>query len=113
MEFTRHQQQFFGAAVEFSSNANSVVNFSSVPKVMICVLEDAFKLKLTANKDFFIRSDGSNSNSGTVDSSGGAWLTLEYALAFIANDIDFQGFQINLTIGAGTFRGLDQLVFRQ
>jgi hypothetical protein len=54
--------------------------------------------------NYYLRSDGSDSNSGTVNSAGGAWLTLQYAIAALAT-VNFNGSPINLNIGAGTYAG--------
>tara|TARA_R110002167_G_scaffold438_1_gene1934 strand:- start:1510 stop:3576 length:2067 start_codon:yes stop_codon:yes gene_type:complete len=47
---------------------------------------------------YYIRSDGSDSNTGTADTAGGAWLTIEKAFTEL---IGSGGHTINL--GAGTF----------
>lgn len=46
--------------------------------------------------DYYVRTDGSNSNDGLADSAGGAWLTLSYALSQVA-----AGDTVH--VGAGTF----------
>jgi hypothetical protein len=62
--------------------------------------------KLTANTNFYVRSDGSNSNNGLANSSGGAWLTLQYAVDYITQNYDCGGYQAFVNVGAGTFAGI-------
>lgn len=57
---------------------------------------------LTANRTYYLRTDGSDSNTGLVDSAGGAWLTLTHALDFIGS-LDISIYNCTLTIGAGTW----------
>jgi hypothetical protein len=61
--------------------------------------------KLTAARTYYVRTDGSNSNNGLANTSGGAWLTLQYAVDWITQNIDCGGNTVTLQVGAGTFAG--------
>ena len=45
--------------------------------------------KLTASTNFYIRTDGSDSNTGLANTAAGAFLTLQGAYDKIANNYDF------------------------
>ena len=61
---------------------------------------------LTANRTYYVRTDGSNSNDGLADTAGGAWLTLQYAYEYVANNLDLGGFIVTINVADGTHAGL-------
>ena len=61
-----------------------------------------FRERLTANRDYYVRSDGSDSNTGLTDSSGGAFLTVGKALS-TARSLDFNAQNVTVHVGAGTY----------
>lgn len=60
---------------------------------------------LTANRTYYVRTDGSNSNNGLANTSGGAWLTLQKAYDTITSTLDLGGFTVTVQIGDGTYTG--------
>lgn len=62
---------------------------------------------LTAARSYFVRSDGSNSNSGLANTAGGAFLTLQKAIDTVAA-LDLSTFGVTITIGlAGSYAGFN------
>lgn len=58
--------------------------------------------RLTASRTYYVRSDGSDSNTGLVDSSGGAFLTIAKALSTAAA-LDCSTFNVTIQVRSGTW----------
>ncbi|RUO97834.1 DUF2793 domain-containing protein [Hyphomicrobium sp.] len=63
---------------------------------------------LAANRTYYIRTDGSDSNDGLANASGRAFLTIQKALN-LAKTIDLNGFVITVQIADGTYTGANSL----
>ena len=57
---------------------------------------------LTANRTYYVRTDGSDSNDGLTNTSGGAFLTINRGIQQIAQ-IDGGGYSATLKVGNGTY----------
>lgn len=60
---------------------------------------------LTANRTYYVRTDGSNGNDGLTNTADGAFLTLQGAWDTIKSAIDVAGYTVTIQIGDGTYSG--------
>ncbi|CAI2935736.1 DUF2793 domain-containing protein [Aminobacter niigataensis] len=56
----------------------------------------------TANRSYFVRTDGSDGNNGLANTSGGAFLTIQKALNAAAS-LDMAGFTVTIQVADGTY----------
>jgi hypothetical protein len=60
---------------------------------------------LTANRTYYVRTDGNDANTGLVNNSGGAWLTPQYAMDWIGTNIDQGSYTVFVQFADGTYDG--------
>lgn len=93
-----------------SSNADSLVSFSAGTK-QVYLGSDATMLswvreKLTAARTYYVRTDGSDSNTGLANTSGGAFLTIQKAIDVICSTLDISaGVTVTVQVADGTYTG--------
>jgi hypothetical protein len=63
---------------------------------------------LTANRTYYVRSDGNDGNSGLANNSGGAFLTIQKAIDTIAA-LDIGIYTVTVQIADGTYTGANVL----
>lgn len=88
-----------------SSNSNAAVSFSSGTKdvVLSVPATNAFgRERIFADRTYYVRSDGSDSNTGRANSAAGAKLTIGGAMAAI-NRLDFGGYVVTLQLQNATY----------
>lgn len=61
--------------------------------------------RLTAARTYYVRADGSDSNTGLANTAGGAFLTIQKAVDTICDTIDTASYSVTVQIADGTYTG--------
>lgn len=59
---------------------------------------------LTATRNYYVRTDGSDSNNGLTNTAGGAFLTIQKAINVVYG-LDLSIYNVTINVGAGTYTG--------
>jgi hypothetical protein len=62
----------------------------------------AGRVVLTANRTYYVRTDGNDANTGLTDTSGGAFRTIQNAINVVSS-IDLASFSVTIQVRNGTF----------
>ena len=79
-------------------------NLSDLASVAAARANLGVREQLTANRTYFVRTDGSDGNNGLANSSGGAFLTIQKAIDTVAA-LDLSIYNVTIQVADGTYAG--------
>jgi len=86
-----------GKLVLYAGSAWATLNYLAGPRE-----------RLTADRTYFVRTDGADSHTGLANSAGGAFLTIQKAIDTVAA-LDLSIHNVTIQVGNGTYTGANTL----
>jgi len=99
-----------------SSYADALISFTAGTKRVMVAMPalqgGSIRERLNAPRTYYVRSDGSDNNTGVADTPTGAFETIWYAVTFVTTTLDLNGQDVTIQVGAGTQASSLQLQYK-
>jgi hypothetical protein len=79
-------------------------NLSDLASLAVARTNLGVREQLTANRTYYVRTDGSDGNNGLANSSGGAFLTIQKAIDTVAA-LDLSIYNVTIQVADGSYGG--------
>lgn len=89
-----------GTPVVFSGTGGDAVRSGTAADVAASLF---FREPLTSARTYYVRADGNDTNTGLVDSAGGAFLTIQKAINVVYGTLDLRSNNVTIQVRTGTF----------
>ncbi len=100
-----------GAVTVAKQNGIWTVGISTTAlQTIISTLITTPRERLTANRTYYVRTDGSDSNNGLANTSAGAFLTIQHACDVAVYTLDMNGFGTTIQVADGTYTEAVQII---
>jgi hypothetical protein len=99
---TTSRWQAISGAMGLLAAANNLSDVASKPAARVNL---GVRDVLSANRTYYVRSDGNDANNGLANTSGGAFLTIQKAIDTVAG-IDLGTYSATIQLGNGTYTGV-------
>lgn len=102
---------YIGAAWEFYAPSNGWLADNRVDGLLYRYADGAWsaitggRSQLAANRTYYVRTDGSDSNTGLANTAGAAFLTVQKAIDVICGTLDISIYTVTIQIADGTYTG--------
>lgn len=70
----------------------------------------AIRERLTADRTYFVRTDGNDSNNGLTNTAAGAFRTIQKAVAIVSSSLDLNNRGVTIQLADGTYSETVQLL---
>ncbi len=98
----------------FAANSDTKVPSQKAVKAAIAavVVGGGGREILSADRTYYVRTDGNDSNDGLTNTSGGAFLTVQKAIDVVSGAIDTSQYNVIIQIGDGTYASSSPLTLK-
>jgi DNA-binding CsgD family transcriptional regulator len=91
-----------GSDLAIGAKQATILRYDGTAARWYAVARSGGREVLTANRTYYVRTDGSNSNDGLSNTSGGAFLTIQKAIDIVAA-LDLSIYNVTIQVGSGTY----------